>query len=169
MAIKKTLKKKASTKKSVAEKINIANLIFDLYSNNNFTIESCCGEHGITYRTLINWQGVVSEISQGFKKAKDHHSRLTKEKCRVKALDGLQQMLEGHMIVEVTEEKMIDKMGNIKGKKIIKKQKWITPNPTAIIFALKNTDPANWNDTIDLNVDQTRQIFKIGKNVIEFN
>ena len=84
-------------------------------------------------------------------------------------MDGLQQMLEGHMIVEVTEEEMFDKTGKVRGKKIIRKQKWIAPNPTAVIFALKNTDPSNWNDSIDLNVDQTKQIFKIGENVIEFN
>jgi len=163
-------KKQTSTrKKTNTQKVNIAKKIFDLYSSNNFTLESCCGEHGITYRTLINWADAVSEISHGFKKAREEHSRLSKGKVKVKALDGLQQMLEGHMIVEVTEEEMFDKTGKVRGKKIIRKQKWIAPNPTAVIFALKNTDPSNWNDSIDLNVDQTKQIFKIGENVIEFN
>lgn len=165
---KTTTRKKTSTRRTKADKIRIANKIFDLYGSGDFTLESCCQEHGITSRTLHNWADLISEISKAFKKAKEDNSKANKENVREKAVDGLKRLITGFFVEEEDVEEFKDKNGKLISTKTRKKKKYIQPQTAAIIFALKNVDPANWNDDKFSDIETEEQVFKIGGQVVKF-
>lgn len=150
------------------EKREVAEKICQAYELGGVTIESCCGEFGITARTLWNWIDLDSEISDRFKKAKEKAARFGKEGIREKAIDGLIRLIQGGFVEEIESEEIFGKNDALVRRIVRKKKKWIAPNPTAVIFALKNTDPANWNDEISLDFGLEDQIFKIGDQEIKF-
>jgi len=161
--------RKTSTKRTPDDKKKIASGIFEIYSLGGITLESVCGEFGITARTLWNWIDSSSEISEGYKKAKETASRIGKESIREKAIDGLTRLISGGFVEEEEVEEIFGKNGSLVKKIVRKRKKYIAPNPTAVIFALKNSDPANWNDEIGLDIGvREDQIFKIGDNEITF-
>jgi len=159
---------KRTTKRTDKEKIEIANRICELYEAGNVTIASCCSEIGITERTFWNWSIAISEISDRYKKAKEQGAKIGKEGIREKALDGLQRLITGFYVEESETEEMFSKSGVLISKRVKKKNKYIAPNPTAVIFALKNTDPLNWNEEIQIDFGNEKQVFKIGDQIIEF-
>lgn len=160
--------KKTSTKRSEEDKRKIASDIFEVYSLGGITIESACGEFGITARTLWNWIDSDSEISDSYKKAKESASRFGKETIREKAVDGLTRLITGGFIEEEETEEIFGKTGSLVKKIVRKKKRYLAPNPTAVIFALKNTDPTNWNDEISVDFGLEDQVFKIGGTEIKF-
>lgn len=143
--------------------------ICELYESGDVTIESCCGENGITVRTFWNWANLDSEISDRYKKAKEKHGRIGKESIREKAIDGLTRLLTGYWIEESETEELFSKTGQLAGRRVKKKNRFIGPNATAVIFALKNTDPLNWADNMTIDVVGDEQVFKIGEQTIKFS
>jgi hypothetical protein len=143
--------------------------ICDLYSSGSFTIESCCTEIGITARTFWNWCDQNSEFAESYKKAKERAAKINKEGIREKAVDNLTKLITGFWIEETEKEEFVSKSGDVSGKRIKTKRKFIPPNVTAVIFALKNTDPANWNESLSVDLSAENQIFKIGDQVIHFS
>jgi transposase-like protein len=168
--MKKPAKKptKTSTKRSPDDKKKIAFDIFEVYSLGGVTIESVCGEFGITARTLWNWIDSDSELSEGYKKSKESASRIGKESIREKAIDGLTRLISGGFVEEEETEEIFGKNGSLVKKIVRKKKRYLAPNPTAVIFALKNSDPANWNDEISLDFGIEDQVFRIGDTEIKF-
>lgn len=164
----KTTNKRKSTRRTKADKIKIASAILDLYSSGEFTLESCCGEHGITARTLHNWSGDISEISDRYKKAKEDNAKSNKEKVRDLAIDGLKRLLTGYVAEEEDVEERFDKSGRLLSRIVKKKKKHVQPNTAAVIFALKNVDPANWNEDKFADEGQGEQVFKIGDQIVKF-
>ena len=163
-----TKRKTTSTRRTNADKKKIANKIFDLYGSGDFTLESCCQENGITSRTLHNWTDSISEISASFKKTKEINAKANKEKVRDVAVDGLKRLLTGFFIEEEEVEQFKDKNGALISTKIKKKKKYIQPATAAIIFALKNTDPINWNEDKFAEQEGEEQVFKIGGQMVKF-
>lgn len=159
---------KTSTKRNEFDKRKIASDIFEIYSLGGITIESTCGEFGITARTLWNWIDSDSEISDGYKKAKESSSRFGKETIREKAIAGLERLISGGFIEEEETEEVFGKNGSLIKKIVRKKKKYFAPNPTAVIFALKNSDPVNWNEEISVDFGGEEQVFKIGDTEIKF-
>jgi hypothetical protein len=157
-----------TTKRTQADKIRIAQDICEAYALGNVTIESCCGEFGITFRTLFNWAEEISEISDIYKKAKETHSRANKDGIREKALTSLEKMILGFHVEEEETEEMTNAKGKVVMKKVKKKKKFISPNVTAIIFALKNADPLHWNEDLTIDFGGEEQVFKIGDQEIKF-
>ena len=158
----------SSTKKTDKDKIEIANRICELYEAGNVTIASCCEEVGITERTLWNWAVGISEISDRYKKAKERAATIGKEGIREKALDGLQRLITGFWIDDEEVEEFFNQTGQMISRKVRKKKKYFAPNVTAVIFALKNVDPVNWNENISIDFGDEEQVFKIGDQVIKF-
>jgi len=54
------------------------------------------------------------------------------------------------------------------GRQIKTKKRFIGPSTTAVIFTLKNADPENWNENIQVEMTGEPQVFKIGNQTIEF-
>jgi len=177
-AKKKTTTKKPTEKKSAAgrtagrrseaDKIKTAKAILDVYSQGKHTIESCCEVNGITSRTLLNWSDSISEISALFKKAKEDQHEVRKGELRELAVDGLRRLVTGYF-VEETEIQTIKNNRGVKVRSIeTVRKKYISPQTTAIIFALKNLDPLTWNIEKQSNEEGEEQVFLIGEQIIKF-
>lgn len=132
------------------------------------TIASCCEEVGISERTFWNWSVEIAEISERYKKAKEKNAKIGKEGIREKAVDGLQRLITGFWIEEEEETQVTNRQGVVVQTIKRKKKKYFAPNPTAVIFSLKNTDPINWNEEISVDFGGEEQVFKIGDQVIKF-
>lgn len=161
-------KPKKSLKRSVDDKIKVATQVCELYGKGAVTIASCCGELGIDWKTFWVWCVKHPEIAEIYKKAKDDHSRATKESLREKALTALDRMLNTYHVDESEVEEIFDKKNRLLNKKVKTKQKAVTANVTAIIWALKNADPANWNDQLNIDLGGEVQVFKVGDQEIRF-
>lgn len=164
----KNEKVKRTTKRTTEDKIEIVNRICDLYKTGHYTIESCCNEVGISDRTLKVWTDENSEISDIYKKAKEQHGKHRRDGIREKATNALEKLLESYWVTEEEIEETYDKNKKLTGRKIRYKKRWIQANVTAVIFSLKNTDPANWNETQTIDTGGESQVFKIGDQIIKF-
>jgi hypothetical protein len=167
----KTAKHKQTPTKKIdpeQERRDKVERICELYSTEHATIESCCEEVGIAIRTFRNWCRDNADFAELFKKAKDANSKIGKEGIREKAMNGLEKAISGFF---VEEEETIERF-NAAGVKTstirTKRKKFINPSATAIIFALKNVDAANWNDSNPVDLSGEEQIFKIGEQIIKF-
>ena len=163
------MKRKEKAEQTLQQRIQKTELICDAYESGNVTIESCCGEHGISARLFNQWCGLYTEISERYKKAKEIHNRIGKESIREKSVDGLTRLITGYWVDETETMEIYGKTGQLNGKRVLTKRRYVGPNPTAVIFALKNTDPANWGEHLNVDVSGEKQIFKIGEQIIEFN
>lgn len=164
-APKKPAKKPAQAKDKIADRVAKANAICELYESGNVTIESCCQECGIAIRTFWNWANEHAEIAARYKKAKEQHAKHGKEGLREKALDGLGRLLVGYW---VEETETLVRTGAMACKEQKTKKRFVGPNATAVIFALKTIDPVNWGEQNNFEVTGEAQVFKIGDQIITF-
>lgn len=169
MAKKKpTPRKPSAAERTTDERRQTANAICELYESDNVTIQSCCGEHGITDRTFKNWVDNDSEISARYKIAKQKHSKNRKEGIKEKAVDALERLVVGYWVEETETVELFGKNGDMAGRQIKTKKRFIGPSTTAVIFTLKNADPENWNENIQVEMTGEPQVFKIGNQTISF-
>lgn len=154
--------------RTTKEKIALSKKICDDYGSNNVTIDSVCEQHGISNRTFMNWCELHSEISDLYKLAKEKNSKVHKIAMREKALNGLQRFLTGWNVEESETEEIKNGKGKVVMTKTKKKNKFIPPSTTAVIFALKNIDPTQWNEDVTIDFGGEKQVFKIGDQTIEF-
>lgn len=134
----------------------VVDKICDLLSSGDYTIKDVCRQVGINEDTYHTWKKEKPDFSEAIKKAEiarlDSFAKMAKS--------GLAKLLDVYEYEEVTTEyvdsKGKDDNGNevskpkIKSRKVVKK--FIMPNPTAVIFALKNRDPDNWADKQEVDV-----------------
>jgi hypothetical protein len=169
MAKKKPIPRKPSAaERTTDERRQTANAICELYESDNVTIESCCSENGISVRTFRNWVDQDSEIAARFKNAKLKHSKNGKERIKEKAVDALERLVVGYWVEETETVELFGKNGDMAGRQIKTKKRYVGPNPTAVIFTLKNADPENWNENIQVEMTGEPQVFKIGNQTISF-
>jgi len=166
-------KRKSPVLLSQEEKRAIAAKICDDYQSGEFTLESCCHKHGISARTIWDWCDRDPETAATFKKAKQLAGTRGRDDLKEKALTSLQKMILGFYVEEPeTETTTIKNAKGVITQTITRtktKKKYIAPVPAAVIFTLKNVDPENWNRSEPTGpVDDTRQVWKIGDQVIEF-
>jgi len=154
--------------RTTKDKIALSKKICDDYGSNNVTIDSVCEQHGISGRTFLLWCDAISEVSELYKIAKDKNSKVHKIAMREKALNGLQRFLTGWNVEESETEEIKNGKGKIVMTKTKKKNKFIPPSTTAVIFALKNIDPTQWNEDVTIDFGGEKQVFKIGEQTIEF-
>ena len=83
-----------------------------------------------------------SDLSDLLKKAEKAKPRY----IAIKAEAAFRDKLSCREVEEVHQELWVDKNGNVTKKHIKKIKKVILADTTAIIFALKNTDPKRWNE-----------------------
>lgn len=154
--------------RTIKEKIALSKKICDDYGTNDVTIDSVCEQHGISGRTFLLWNDAITEVSELYKLAKEKNSKVHKSVMREKALNGLQRFLTGWIVEESETEEMKNGKGKVIMTKTKKKNKFIPPSTTAVIFALKNIDPAQWNEDMTIDFGGEKQVFKIGDQTIEF-
>lgn len=115
--------------------------IFYWYSH-DWTLEHIASELGIAKSTIMLYKKDNSDLSDLLKKAEKSKPRY----IAIKAEAALRDKLQDREIEEVHQEQWVDKNGAVTKKHIKKIKKIIPADTTAIIFALKNTDPKRWND-----------------------
>lgn len=115
--------------------------IFYWYSH-DWTLEHIASELGIAKSTIMLYKKDNSDLSDLLKKAEKSKPRY----IAIKAEAALRDKLQDREIEEVHQEQWVDKNGAVTKKHIKKIKKMIPADTTAIIFALKNTDPKRWND-----------------------
>lgn len=115
--------------------------IFYWYSH-DWTLERIASELGIAKSTIMLYKKENSDLSDLLKKAEKSKPRY----IAIKAEAALRDKLKDREIEEVHQEQWVDKNGEVTKKHIKKIKKTIPADTTAIIFALKNTDPERWND-----------------------
>lgn len=116
----------------------------DIYywRSHDWEMESIAAELGIAASTFFKYKNEFTELSEVIKKA----DRAKPRYIAIKAEAALRDKLSDREVEEVQQEKWVDKNGNILKQHIKKVKKTIPADTTAIIFALKNTDPERWND-----------------------
>jgi transposase-like protein len=136
-------KEQKQIKHNREERLEKGLAICEMYKNNNFTIESVCAEYGIDFTTFRNWAIELQELKDAYRAAKKGNEIMSKERIRVKAISNLEKLVNGWEYDEVIKE-VIDN-GGIKRQRITTKTVKVAPNPTAVIFALTNSN--NTDDT----------------------
>lgn len=125
----------------------IADKICGLLATGEHTIADVCKAVGIAESTFYEWETKKAEFSEAIKKARN--ARL--ESFKVMARSGLAILLTKHEYDEVTQEMTKDKDGNLVVKSAKRVKKVIMPNPTAVIFTLKNLDPDNYKEKSEVD------------------
>ena len=97
------------------------------------TDKDICEALGIGERTLNDWKKIHDSFSQALKEGKDAFNNGLVENALLKRAQGF----------EYEEKDMLPD-----GKTITKKR-YEAPNPTALIFWLKNRDTKRWRDKIE--------------------
>lgn len=161
-------KKKTGKYNLPAHKAKKAELIIKHYAETGDTIENTCDLHGLTKQTFNVWAVNSSQLSEHYKKAKDQNYKARKNITGNLAFKGLQRLIIGYEVEEVETEELRDKKGNIVTTRIKKKKKHIAANVTAIIFALKNTKPSEWNNENNFSEETETQVFKLFGQTIKF-
>lgn len=100
---------------------------------------------GITAKTLYEWKNKYSNIREALKKGK--------EPADIEVEDALFKAAIGYYVtvkepIKVKTKKQLKDKGTIEEEHVefIEKETYIPPNPTAIIFWLKNRKPEAWRD-----------------------
>lgn len=106
------------------------------------TNEEIAEAFGIHKRTLIRWmnkyQTLKDRINEG------------KASADSKVERSLFEMTKGYEVEEEQRVLDVNKDGSSKLGRIVITKKYVPPNVTAIIFWLKNRDPASWRDRHEL-------------------
>lgn len=125
-----------------------------LIEEDDYTVSELCKLTGIVESTYFEWKASKPEFSEAITQAEDKRLQTFK----VLARKGLRILLEGKEWEETTTEGKLIKDGDkevFKTTKAKKIKKFILPNPTSVLFALKNLDGDNFKDIIrtDLTSD----------------
>lgn len=116
---------------------------------------------GIGERTFTDWKSRFSAISAALKKGR--------EPIAEKVEQSLYDLCQTQEYTDVITEETQDADGNVTGRKIKTTVRQVPPNPTAIIFALKNLKAYKWKDkpVEAVNVEDTEQIDEMSKSLMQ--
>ena len=120
----------------------IVDKICELIASGDYRIVDVCKKTGIHHDTYYDWKANKPEFSERLKKAEEERLEAFKSMAR----SGLAKLLDVFEYEEEQIEYVDDPKDSgktkIKSRKVTKK--FIMPNPTAVIFALTNRDPASF-------------------------
>lgn len=114
-------------------------LLLEGWARDGITDKDIAEKHiGVNESTLCRWKNDHPKILQALKKGR--------APIVEKIENSLYDMCQKQTYKDVVEEITTDGNGNVisRHKKIVTKE--VPPNPTAIIFALKNLKPGKWRD-----------------------
>lgn len=125
----------------------IADKICEQFATGDYTIQDVCQQVDISRKTFYSWKTEHPEFATAIKEANTRRLEQTKHAAR----SGLLTLLQGKEYDEVTEE-----WAGPEGSQVLKARKvtrkLILPNPTAVIFTLKNLDSENFRDVINQEI-----------------
>jgi hypothetical protein len=127
--------------------------ICELIAADDYTIAEVCEQSGISRETFNVWKNTKPDFSDSIKKAEERRLETFKKAAR----SGLLILLQGKQWEEVTTEYVEDKEDPKKPKIKFKRKvtKFILPNPTSVIFAMKNLDSEYFKDKIETKNENT--------------
>jgi hypothetical protein len=160
--------RQSRTLRTEAEKIELVKTILEHYETGKYTISSCAETNGICSKTLYNWAENNTVIADLIKKAKDTVFKIGRENLKERGIDALNRLVHGFWIEETETEKIFDKNDNCIRRIERTKRKYYAPHTTAVIYALKVSDPQNWNESLNFETAGEDQVFKIGDQIIKF-
>lgn len=128
---------------------SLVNKICKLIESDDYTVSELCLQTGISEAIYYRWRTEKVEFLEKLQAAEQKRLEFFRKEAR----SGLLTLLHGKEYEEVTTEFIEgkpDKDGNSKPKiKLQRKvKKFILPNPTSVIFALKNLDNENFADIL---------------------
>lgn len=138
-------KKAKQVNRSQEEKREVARAIFAQYAKGLSSLDSCAKANKVGIRTLYEWCDEDAEIARMKKNAQDELKCPNLDELKIRARVSLSKLVEGYDYEEKTVDVETDAAGHIKGQKVRKVTKHRDPDTTAVIFALKNTDPEHFN------------------------
>ena len=121
----------------------VANKIFKLLSEDEYTQKEICGVIGIDETTFGRWKKNHADFADGIENAKDR----LREKRLVQCSNSLAKLITGFEYTETSTEYVRDdetKKVVIRSQREVKKT--ILPNLGAIIHYQSNQDPEHWQN-----------------------
>lgn len=141
-------KGKPNPKYKLEQKLEMSERICQLYESQQATLESCCEAEGITAATFYLWRAGINEINERYKKAVEKQdANYWQDVIRPLGKRAIQKHLE----VEYADEEKDVVYKGFKTGEIERSRKWILPNPTVTIFAMKGLYPEMFIDKHDVN------------------
>ena len=137
----------------------LADKVAELVASGEHTLKEVCKHVGISFETYNTWKKTKPEFSDLIKSAEEE--RL--QNLGNLAKSGLALLLTKHEYEEVTTDYVDGKDGKPRIKSMKKVKKFIMPNPTAVIFTLKNREPESWKDKQEFDFSSDVEIRIGGK------
>lgn len=107
---------------------------------------------GISEAVFYKWKHEHVEFVERLKKAEATYKEWELNGMLKSAKQSLKKLIEGYEYTEIENEYEADGKGGYTIKKQKSKTKNVGPNVTAVIFALVNRDPENWQNRINTEV-----------------
>lgn len=107
---------------------------------------------GINVDTFYEWLNSKPDFSDAIKSAKEAYQKWLNNDMLDTAKKSLKELLEGGEYEEVKTEYRMGRDGSPEIAKQTRTKKRVGPNPTAVIFALCNRDPENWQNRVSQEV-----------------
>ena len=108
---------------------------------------------GIAERTFSDWKVRYPAITAALKKGRAPVAE--------KIENSLYDLCEVQEYTDTIIEEYQDADGNVTGRHIRKTKRQVAPNPTAIIFALKNLKSSKWREKQEIKVDNLNELPKL--------
>ena len=125
----------------------IVSRICEMWEDGSYTIKDICNTTGVSETTFFRWKEEKRDFWESLKKAEERRYK----NLRNLALGGLRKLLQGYEYDEVVKElKNVDGQDKLIETKRITKR--VSPNPTSVIFTLKNQDSDNFKDRHEVDV-----------------
>lgn len=118
--------------------------ICKLIEEDDYTVPELCKHAGISEATYYQWKLDKPEFLEAIKASEEKRLEIHKSAAK----RGLLTLLQGKEYEETSIEYIEGKDGKPKIKNQKRVKKVILPNPTSVIFALKNLDPDHFQDLI---------------------
>lgn len=115
---------------------------------NGEKVEKACKMATIDVSTFYQWIQDKPEFAERIKKAQAAYEDWQRNGILKDALSSLKKLICGTEYEEIKTEYVNDENGNPTIRKQTRINKVVLPNPTAVIFALCNRDPANWKNRV---------------------
>lgn len=150
---------KKGKKMSRKQRLKKAEKICSVYATGEYSVKASSEANGVSERTFHAWVKKHDEIAALYAAAQRMAEKKYLKRLKHKAKTALEKRVEGYTI-KLQKQKWEYTFDRQQGKNVRRlvatevAEKEVLPNMSAIIFALKNTDPDNFKDKQEVKVEQ---------------